>query len=295
MPAKDVLKPEKLKAFRRLELLARAVVEGFVTGLHASPFKGFAVEFAEHRQYVPGDDTKHLDWKLLAKLDRYYVKQYEEDTSMRAYLVLDTSGSMRYTTTDHSKLDYGRYISAVLSYLLLQQNDSVGLVTCDSKLNKYLPARSTPGHLRNIMQVLDAARPGNDTGLANVLHSLATLIKRRALIVIISDFFDNADELALALNHFAHKKHEIILYQVLDRKEAEFPFRQLTRFESLEGNERILVDPIRLQKEYLEQFEAHQMRIRKTCHHLHVDFVQMFTDDQFERSLAEYLARRLRR
>ncbi len=295
MPARDVLKPERLKVFKRLEIMARRVVEGFITGLHESPYKGFAIEFAEHRQYVPGDDLKHLDWKLFAKHDRYYIKQYEEDTSMRVYLVLDTSGSMRYTTAKHSKLDYGRFISVVLTHLLLHQNDSVGLVTCDSKMNRYLPARSSPGHLRNIMQALDAVRPGNDTGLANVLHGIATLIRRRALIVIISDFFDNIDEITLALNHFAHKKHEVILYQVLDRKEADFPFRHLTRFESLESNERVLVDPLRLRGEYVNQFTKHQKRLRTTCHNLHIDFVQMFTDDPFERSLAEYLARRLKR
>ncbi len=295
MPVKDILKPQRLKAFKRLELLAHGVVEGFITGLHESPFKGFAVEFAEHRQYVPGDDLKHLDWKLLAKFDRFYVKQYEENTSMRAYLVLDRSGSMGYTSTSYSKLDYGRFICAMLAYLLLQQNDSVGVATCDSKLNTYLPARAAIGHLRHIIQVLEATKPGHGTGLGNVLHSLAALIKRRALIVIVSDFFDNVDEITLALNHFAHKKHEVIVYQVLDRRETEFPFRRLTRFDSVEGPARLLVDPLRLKREYLRQFDLHQKRLRETCHHLHIDFVQLFTDQPFERALAEYLARRLKR
>ena len=295
MPQENILKPERLRVFKRLELLARSVVEGFVAGLHTSPFKGFALEFAEHRQYVPGDDLKHLDWKLLAKHDRFYVKQYEEDTSMRVYLVLDTSGSMRYSNGTHSKLDYGRYICAVLSYILLQQNDAVGLITCDSKLNQYLPARSSPKQLRLIDGALQRVRGASDTGLANVLHGVADLVRRRALIVIVSDFFDRADEIALALNHFAHKKHDVLLYQVLDRREAEFPFRELTRFESLESHAHELVEPLRLRREYLARFHAHQKQLQAACHNLRIDFAQMFTDQPFERSLAAYLADRLKR
>ncbi len=296
MFAKEILKPKHLKAFKQLELLARSVVEGFTTGLHKSPFKGFAIEFAEHRQYVPGDDLKHLDWKVLGKLDRFYVKQYEEDTSMRAYLVLDTSGSMAYKSGEYSKLDYGKFICAVFSYLLLQQGDSVGLVTCDAKVNRYLPARCSLSHLRNMTDALGTVQAGQDTGLGNALHSLATLVKRRALIVIISDFFDRPDEIALALNHFAHKRHEVILYQVLDRNETDFPFRRLTRFDSLENMyAKVMVDPLRYRDEYRRNFEEHQRQIRKICRDLRIDFAQMFTDDVFERSVAGFLAGRLRR
>jgi uncharacterized protein (DUF58 family) len=252
---------KNLARFRSLSLLAQSVVEGFITGLHKSPFKGFAVEFEEHRQYVPGDDLKHLDWKILAKSDRYYVKQYETDTSLRAYLVLDASGSMGYGSGRFSKYDCGRFVVAALAYMLLGQEDSVGLVSCTSRIRDFLPPRATATHMKNI----------------------------------ISDFFDSAEDVIRALNHFAHKKHEVIVYQVVDRNEATFPFSDMTRFESMEGEEVVLTDPLRLRREYLRQFEEHQNRLREACYRLRIDFVQFFTDEPLERSLAQYLAGRMKR
>lgn len=285
-----------MQTYKRLELLAHSVVEGFVTGLHKSPYKGYAVEFAEHRQYIPGDDLKHIDWKLMGKRDRYYVKQYEEDSSLRAYLVLDTSGSMGYKSGEHSKLDYGCFISAVFSHILLQQSDGVGLVTCDSKLNTYLPARNTVSHLRQLNRTLKDVRPGDDTGLGNALHSLATLIKRRALVIIISDFFDNTDEIRLALNHFAHKKHEVILYQVLDRHEINFPFAGLTRFESLENPyHRLTVEPQRYRNDYIQRYKDHQRDLKKACHDLRIDHAQVVTDEPVHEAIAKYLSGRMQR
>ncbi len=288
----------QLARFRRFAMIARQVVEGFVAGQHRSPFKGFAIEFEEHRQYVPGDDLKHLDWKLVAKSDRYYIKQYEEDTALRAYLVLDCSGSMGYAgsgTGGMSKFDAGRFLVAALSYILIGQTDSVGLATCSSRLQRFLPPRSTPTQLKHILDTLDATRPGDDTGLGGVLHGLANRIRRRALIVLISDLFDDPDALILALNHFAHKKHEVIVYQVLDRRELSFPFTDMTRFVSLEGPELILTDPLRLKQEYLRQFTAHQRRLREACHRLRIDFVQVLTDELLDRALAQHLTRRMRR
>jgi uncharacterized protein (DUF58 family) len=286
---------KSLAGFRSLALLAQSVVEGFITGLHKSPFKGFAVEFEEHRQYVPGDDLKHLDWKILAKADRYYVKQYETDTSLRAYLVLDASGSMGYRSGRFSKYDCGRFVVAALAYMLLGQEDSVGLVSCTSRIRTFLPPRATPTHMKNILQILDQTAAEEDTGLGAVLHALANRIKRRGLIVIISDFFDRAEDIIRALNHFAHKKHEVIVYQVVDRNEATFPFSDMTRFESMEGEEVVLADPLRLRREYLRQFEEHQNRLREACHRLRIDFVQFFTDEPLERSLARYLAGRMKK
>lgn len=300
MPLSGFRKSRKLNsrdfaAFRRLELIARSVVEGFVTGQHKSPFKGFAIEFQEHREYAPGDDLKHLDWKVLAKSDRYYIKQYEEDTALRAYLVLDVSGSMGYKSGARSKLECGRLIAAVLAYMLTGQEDAVGLITCSSSIQTFLPPKSTKKHLKSIFDTLTNAQSKDDTGLGNVLHSLANRIKRRGLIVIISDFFDDANDIVRALNHFAHKKHEVIMFQVLDRKEATFPFTDMTRFESLEGDEFELTDPLRLKREYISQFESHLNSIREACHKLRIDFIQIFSDEQIERSLAKYLASRLKR
>ncbi len=282
-------------AFRRMELIARTVVEGFVSGQHKSPFKGFAIEFQEHRDYVPGDDLKHLDWKVLAKSDRYYIKQYEEDTALHAYLVLDISGSMNYGSAGQTKLACGRLVAAILSYMLTGQEDAVGLVTCSSAIHTFLTPRSTKIHLQSIFDTLSTAESTADTGLGNVLHSLANRIKRRGLIVIISDLFDDVDDIVHALNHFAHKKHEVIVIQVLDRKEATFPFRDMTQFESLEGDAVELADPIRLRREYIEQFNDHQKRVRAACHSLRIDFLQIFTDEPIERTLAKYLVSRLRR
>ena len=295
MPLPNLLNPQKLSQFKRYEIIAHSVVEGFISGLHESPFKGFAIEFEEHRQYAPGDDLKHLDWKLLAKMDKYYIKQYEEDTSLRCYLVLDTSASMGFKSGDYSKLDFGRFICGVYTWLLLQQQDAVGLVLCDHDLRHYMAPRSTSKHLKNIFDRLEATEASDNTGLANALHKLANLIKRRALIVVISDLFDEPDDIALALSHFAHKRHEVVIFQVLDRQEIDFDFGNLTRFDPLETGDPLMVDPVRLKREYEKQFHEHQDRIRQVCHHLRLDFVQMTTDEPFEKRMAEYLDSRLKR
>ncbi len=285
----------RLAAFRGFEMLARTVVEGLVTGLHRSPFRGFAVEFAEHRQYAPGDDTKHLDWKLFGKLEKFFVRQYEEDTSLRAYLLLDTSGSMGYRSGHHAKIDFGRFICAVLAYVLMQQADAVGLATFDDDIRHLLPPRTSHAHLRRLLDTLGNVATGRETALGEVMHRLAGRLHRRALIVIVSDLFDDSEQIVRALNHFAHRRHEIIVFQVLDRQELEFPFAEQTRFESLEDDRRLLVDPLRIRREYLRQFGAHQTAVRQACHRLRVDFNQMITDQPFERTMAKYLAERLKR
>lgn len=284
-----------LAAFKRLELLAHTVVEGFVTGLHTSPFKGFAIEFDEHRPYVPGDDLKHLDWKILARKDRMYIKQYEEDTSLRAHVVLDTSGSMGYASQTFSKLDFGRFIVGTLAYLLLNQQDAVGLTTCSDQLDLYLPPRSTRRHYKRLLEGLDSLEPRNGTGLAETLHQLAVRLKRRALIVIVSDLFDDPDRICLALNHFAHRRHETILFNVLDRRELTFDFDAPTRFEDMEGDHRQAVDPKPLRRAYLKAFERHRNTIRSTCHNRRIDYQEMVTDEPFARRMAQYLIQRLKR
>jgi uncharacterized protein (DUF58 family) len=295
MSIKNYLTATKLASFKKFEMIAHSVVEGFVSGFHESPYKGFAIEFAEHREYTPGDDLKHLDWKMLAKTDRYYIKQYEEDTSLTAYMLLDVSGSMGYQSGTFQKLDFGKFICGVFSYLLLQQNDSIGLMTFDSKIRDFLPARTSKPHFRRIFDLLDGVKPGYDTGLGEVLHLLANRLKRRALIVIVSDFYDNFSDIERALSHFSHKKHEVIVFQVIDRQELNFEFSSLTRFESLETEQFNLVDPLRLKREYQRQFNQHQKALQKTCHRLHIDYVNMITDEKFESSIAKYLAGRLRR
>ena len=295
MPVPTQLTPKGLARFNHFELVAHSVVEGFMTGLHKSPYKGFAIEFAEHRPYTPGDDIKHLDWKLYAKLDRYYIRQYEEDTSLRAYLLLDRSGSMGYRSGRTAKIDFGRYICGVFTYLLQLQQDAIGLVTFDSRVEHHLPPRSTRTHMKAIFDRLTATQCGRDTNLGGVLHSLADRLKRRALVVIVSDLFDDSQAIIRALNHFSHRRHEVVVFQVLDRREVTFPFVEQTRFESLEQVETILTDPLRVRREYQRQFNDHQTAIRKACHRLRIDFQQLLTDEPFERQMAAYLAGRLRR
>lgn len=295
MALRSLLTTHNFSAFNKFEMIAHSVVEGFVSGFHKSPYKGFAIEFAEHREYVPGDDLKHLDWKIYARSNRHYIKQYEEDTALSAYLLLDRSGSMGYKSGEFSKLDFGKFISGVFSYILLQQSDSIGMMSFDAELNDYIPPGSTKPHFKRIIDCLDEMEPGADTGIGPVLQTLARKLKRRALIVIISDFYDDYKAIDLALNHFAHKKHEVVVFQVMDRREVDFSFSDLTRFECLESDNNLLVDPIRLKKEYLQQFTAHQEAIRRTCYQLHIDYVPMVTDEPFEKAMARYLAGRLRR
>lgn len=289
------LSAHRLQRFRNFELVAHRVVEGILSGQHRSPFKGFAIEFAEHRQYSPGDDIKHLDWKLLGKLNRYYIRQYEEDTSLHAYLLLDRSGSMSYRSGDFSKFDLGRFICGVLTYVLLLQKDAVGMLSFDNSIREFLPPRTTRRHLRRILDSLGNTECGADTQLGNVLHGLANRLKRRALIVIASDLLDDSREIIRALNHFSHRKHEVIVFQILDRRELTFPFTDQTRFESLEHQTSVVTDPIRIRREYLKQFKAHQTAIRQACHNLRIEFNQIVTDEPFEPMMARYLAERTKR
>jgi uncharacterized protein (DUF58 family) len=228
------LEPTALARVKNLAMVARGVVEGFISGLHSSPYKGFSVEFAEHREYTLGDDPRHLDYRMLARTDRLYVKQYEEETNMRVQILLDTSGSMGYSHDGRlAKLEYGSYLTAVLSYLMTRQQDAVGLTTFDTAVRLDMPARSSPRHFNDMMRRLEEIRPGNDTDIAETLHRLANRFKRRCLIVLISDLYDDVEDVIRALHHFRHRRHEVILFHVLDRAEIEFPFNETIAFHDL--------------------------------------------------------------
>ena len=257
IPSALSLDPTALDRFGRLELLARLVVEGVMSGLHKSPFKGFSVEFAEHRQYGPGDEIRHIDWRAFGKTDRYYVKEYEEETNLKAYLVVDTSGSMGYAGRTVSKFEYARQLAAGLAYLMISQRDAVGLITFDSAVRSMIPALSAPSHFSILCKVLSDARVGGETPLSGILHALAERIRRRGLVIIMSDGFDKLDDLANALRHLRHRRHEVLFFHVLAPEEEEFPFRRPARFRNLERQEqRLLVDPAAMRKAYLENFNA---------------------------------------
>jgi len=291
----DFLTPADLQKISNLQVLARLVVEGFCSGLHTSPHKGFSVEFREHRQYVQGDEIRRLDWKVFGKSDRLYIKEYEEETNLRATLLVDVSGSMSYAGNGVSKYQYAIRLAACLSYLMLRQADSVGLVTFDEKIRHYIPPRSRPNHLRMLLDALQDTTPGGETELGKVFHQLVPKIHRRGLLVIFSDCFGNVTELMSALAHFRHARHDIVIFQICDPDELEFPFKQWTRFDSLEAEaDKRLLDPVQLRSVYLENLDKFRQDLKEGCHRHRIDLVPMTTDKPYAEALAYYLARRMK-
>ena len=291
----DVLTASDISKFGNLQVLARQVVEGFCSGLHKSPHKGFSVEFKEHRQYVPGDDIRDIDWKLFGKTDRMFIREYEEETNLRCTILLDSSGSMAYqgSRSEINKHQYAVRTAACLSYLMLQQQDSVGMVTFDTKVTSYVPPRARPKHLQAIINQLDAVKPGEETEISNVFHEMVQKIQRRGLLVIISDLFGDVEELMKALAHFRHANHEIVIFQIWDPDELDFPFRQWTQFSSLEkADKQHLVDPAQIRNAYLEKLAQFREQLTSGCNRHRISLVSLTTDQPYADSLAAYLALR---
>lgn len=288
--------PSELRKYGGLTMVARTLVEGFLTGVHKSPYKGFSVEFAEHRQYYPGDEIRHVDWRVYGKTDRYYVKEYEEETNLKAYLLVDASGSMAYRGAFPSKFQYAQYVAASLAYLMLHQRDAVGLVIHDTRLRQIIPARANTKHLLRLIRTLEETKPGGETALAPLWHDLAGhQFRRRGMVVILSDCFDDLDRLLRALQHFRHRRHEVVLFHLLAPEEIDFPFHRLTQFRSLEQmDDRQLVDPYRLRREYLERFGEFCRRLREQAGHMQIDYHRICTNEPVERALGIYLSRRQR-
>jgi uncharacterized protein (DUF58 family) len=288
------LRPEVIAKLRGIDLKARLVVEGFLSGLHRSPFKGFSVEFAEYRSYMPGDEPKRVDWKVFARTDRYYVREFEEETNLKAYLLLDTSASMGYASNGTSKLDYASYVAAALGYLLLKQRDSVGLVSFSDRLENYIPPRSSPAHLQHLLQKIDRLRPGGRTDVSQTFHMLAERIKRRGLVIIISDLLDDKDRVLAALRHFRHRKHEVLVFQVLDPNEQELGFKGPLVLRDLETGREITLDPRTIRRQYQTAFAAHFDDFRRRCGESMIDFHVITTDMSLDRALFSYLEKRSR-
>ena len=296
-----LLDPKVLAKVHRLELIARGVVEGFVAGRHRSPFKGFSVEFAEHRQYVPGDDIRNLDWRVYAKSDRYYIKEYIEETNLRSVILLDASGSMRYTgrqAAAHnghrlSKFEYGQFLAASLAHLMINQQDAVGLVTFDTKIRRYIPSRSRVTHLRVILDEIVNTAPGDESALAPVFHDIAERAHRRGLIIVISDLFDDTEEILGALHHFRYRKHEVLLLHVMAEEELTFPFDRWSMFRDLELEaRRVQLDPRAVRADYLERVRRFVRDIEMGCGQMDADYVPLSTKRNFDVALAHYLASR---
>lgn len=290
---KKYLDPRVLSRISRLDIKARLVVEGYVSGLHKSPFQGFSVEFAQHREYSPGDDLKHLDWKVFGKTDRFYVKEYEEETNLHGWILLDISESMAYNSGAMSKLDYGATVAASLAFLMLQQQDSAGLVLFDDDVRSFLKPSSQPSHLKLMTHELASARPTGRSKVGAIFNDLAERIKRRGLVILISDLFVDPKELALGLQHFRHKRHEVILFHVLDECERTFPFKDLTMFKGMEGYQDVFAEPRSLRNDYLAELDSFVRDVKRTCRQHKIDYVPMTTSDSLEVALSAYLAGRL--
>ena len=291
------LDPQTLAKLEGLELRAQRIVEGYVAGLHRSPYHGFSIEFAEHREYVPGDDLRYVDWKVYGKTDKVYLKQFEEETNLITYLLLDTSESMRYQgpAAPMSKLEYAKSVVAALAYLVLRQQDAVGLVTFDREIRTLVRPSSTPSHLKQLFHVMDESVPERKTETGPIFHDLAERLRKRGIVLIFSDLFDDVTSILAGLKHFRHRRHEVVVFHVLDPAELEFPFRRTTLFKGLEQLPDVLTEPQTLRRAYLQAVERFQRRVRDGCRSHHVDYVLLRTDRLVDIALSSYLAARAAR
>jgi len=289
---RSFLDPAVVARLGTLELKARTIVEGFLSGLHRSPFKGFSVEFAEYRQYMPGDDLSTIDWKVFARSDRYYVKKFEEETNLDAHLMLDVSGSMGYGSGAMTKFEYGACLAASLAYLMNRQRDAVSLTAFDEKIVEMLPAASRPGHLRNILVTLDRLELGRETNLSKPLRQIVDSLSKRGMVVLISDMLDDPAAVIQALKHFQFRGNDVIAFQVLDADEIDFPFERATRFEDLETSEEIMAVPAAVREHYVKEMSALIERYRRELGAAGIDYQLLTTNRPLEFALMSYLSTR---
>lgn len=291
-PVDPYLDLATIDRLRYLEVRARDIVEGYMAGMHKSPYKGFSVEFAEHREYVPGDDLRHVDWKVFSRSDRYYVKQYEEETNLVAHVVLDTSKSMTFQSDGPSKLEYAGLAAASLIYLVLHQRDAAGLAMFGDTVYETLQPKTHPAHFRNCVERIAQPTVRERTDIGATLHHLAERLKRRGLVIVISDLLDDPTRVLHGLNHLRHKSHDVIVLHVLDRAELEFPYDRMTRFEGLETPEHLVADPRSLRAAYLEELQAYLGTLKRGCLASGVDYRLLDTGEPLAVALSSYLAAR---
>jgi len=287
---RKLLDPRAIARAEALGMNARFIVEGYMAGEHKSPYRGFAIEFAQHREYAPGDDVRHVDWKVQAKTERLYIKQYEQETNFVAHLLLDGSESMNYGSGELSKLEYGKMMAACLSYLILCQRDAVALGIFDEEVQEYLPRSDNRDNLFKIMDRLAGFGPERETRIAPVLHGMASQIRRKGIVIVISDFFDDEQEVIEGIQHLRFNGHEVIVMQVLDPHEIDFPFSGMIEFDGLENIPRIQTRPSQIKKSYHREFEAFRERLRTACERHQCHFVDVRTDDSLDEILSNYLA-----
>jgi uncharacterized protein (DUF58 family) len=288
------LDPEGLARVGHMELVARQVVEGFLTGRHRSPNHGFSVEYLDHRPYTSGDDLRTIDWKILARTNKYHVKLFEDETNLRAHILLDCSKSMAFKSGEISKLQYGSYLAAALTYLLLHQNDAVGLVLFDSEIRTMLPPKARPTQFCRVLESLDHSHSHEDTDVGKVLHEVAERIRRRALIILISDLIDDEEKIASGLQHFRHNNHEVLVFHTMDDAELTFPYDRTTRFKDMEGAGRLVANPKNLRERYLARINMFLDAIKSACFERGISYTLANTKERYDELLAAYLEKRSR-
>ena len=289
------LDPETLSKLKGLDLKARLIVEGFVSGLHKSPYQGFSVEFAEHREYVPGDDLRYVDWKVFGKSDRFYLKRFEEETNFACHILLDSSESMAYQSSAAAvtKLEYAQYIAAALAYLVVRQQDAAGLATFDARVTHFARPSSRPSHLKELFHLMEQSTPRGESDMGPIFHDLAERIKKRGLVIVISDLFDDVDSLLMGLKHLKHRRHDVSVMQVIDPAEQDFPFEDPTLFQGLEDMPEQMTEPRALRNAYRREFEDFLHRVRRGCRDMNMDHVLLRTDQSLDVALNSFLTRRM--
>jgi uncharacterized protein (DUF58 family) len=285
--------PPTLMRIKSLQLRAKAVVEGFFSGLHRSPYHGFSVEFSEYRQYSPGDDPRYLDWRLYARTDRYYIKRFEDETNLRCYLLVDLSRSMGYGSLEYTKIDYARTAAATLAYFLSTQRDAVGLLTFDEQIGDYVPARYRPGHLHRLMMCLERAVAGAGTNLVAPLEQIASTVRKRGMVVLISDLLAPPEALSNNLRYLRSQGHDVIVLRVLDPAELEFRFDNAAMFLDLESGRDLYIDPALAREQYLRNFREHNDALTRICQELGIEYFQTSTTRPLELALFDFLRARL--
>jgi uncharacterized protein (DUF58 family) len=291
----EFIDPSTLMRIKDLQMRAQVVVQGFYSGIHRSPYHGFSVEFSEYRQYSSGDDVRYVDWRLFARSDRYYVKRFEDETNLLCYLLVDTSRSMAFSAGSYSKCDYARTLAATLAYFLHLQRDCVGLITFDEQITNYLPPRHRPGHLRHLMTALQQDPAGTSTDLTRPLEQIARTVRKRGLVVLISDLLAPHESLATQLGYLRSRGHDVVVLRVLDPTEISFSFDNPSLFVDLESGHKLFVDPAFAKQEYLERMQAHHHQIERTCRDLGIDYETYPTDRPLELALGDLLRTRSHR
>ena len=288
------LDPAVVARLGTIDLKARTIVEGFLTGLHRSPYKGFSVEFAEYRQYIPGDDLATLDWKVYARSDRHFVKKFEEETNLTCHLLLDVSGSMAYGSGGITKLQYGSYLTAALAYLMHRQRDSFGLIAFDDSISALLPASARSGHLRAVLLALERLKIGARTDVAKPLHDLAAAVRKRGLVVLVSDLLDDPARVLDGLKHFRYRGTDVIVFHVLDPYELQFPFEQAARFRDMETADEVMAVPRSVRKGYIERMQGLIATYKRELGLVGIDYCLLDTSQPLELGLMSYLMTRRR-